>query len=49
MVAHGIASDKDALDDGRPTNITEYRNPVQILRLLAERGRVIDGSTEEDD
>jgi hypothetical protein len=52
MVAHGIASDKDALDDGRPTQIVEQRKPEEALRLRAKyaitRRYDVEGDAEDD-
>jgi hypothetical protein len=53
MVAHGIASDKDALDDGRPTQIVQHKRPEEILRLLREHARPrrdydAEGAAEDD-
>lgn len=42
-----ILVDKMLALQGRPTSTIEHRNPVEILRLLSQRGRVVDGTAEE--
>jgi hypothetical protein len=48
-VTFGIVTDKDFIEEGKPNQIVSQHRPEEILRLLAERGRVsyVDGSVEE--
>lgn len=50
-IAGGVAADKLALAEGRPTSITEHRDPDQILRAIeaiAGRRDSVDSSAVEE-